>query len=147
MATMATRTMSIRIEGTDSPARSCTGPDGVAIGIQRGKEVLETVPSSSVEPCFHAEVEVTGDGDDIDFRGPYTHGARGDRFLYLAWVGIRDGSMVARIKLKLADISPHLLEKAADGGTLVGRLSLVNAQGRPVSGSVRPPHVAWAVDT
>jgi hypothetical protein len=139
-------TVVLRIEGTDPPAASCPGPDGVAIGIQRGPTVIDAMPSSTPDPRFHAELEIVTDGEATDFRGAYVHGPRGDRFLYLAWVGIRDGNMVARIKLKLADIDPGLLETAASsGGPLIARLRLVNPQGRPVSGSVRPPNVEWVL--
>jgi len=146
MTATASRTISVRIEGTDPPARSCAGPDGVAIGIQRGKEVLEQVPSSTASPIFHGKIDITTGEGALDFRGPYAHGIRGDRFLYLAWVGIRDGGAVARIKLRFADVDDGLLANAAGGDTLVGRLSLVNPQGRPVSGTVRPPAVTWSLE-
>lgn len=144
----ATRTIQIVIEGVDGPGRACPGPDGVAIGIQRGTEVLEQAPSSCETPTFRAEVEVatTGEGGEPDFRGPWVHGPKGDRFLYLAWVAIRGGDLVARIKLKLADIDPALLAEAATGGgTLLARVRLVNRQGKPASGTVRPPDVTWSL--
>ena len=141
-----TTTIVLRIEGADPPVASCPGPDGVAIGIQRGPMVVDAVPSSTPAPRFHAGIDIVTGDDATDFRGPFVHGPRGDRFLYLAWVGIRDGSMVARIKLKLNDIDPGLLETAAtNGGPLVARLRLVNSQGRPVSGTVRPPNVTWSL--
>lgn len=140
--------VAVRIVGVAGPGRSCPGPDGIALGIQRGKEVLDAVPSSSEEIRFDASFEVIQGDDAVDFRGPYVHGPKGDRFLYLAWVGIRDGEMVARIKLRLNDIGPGLLAAAIrDGGTLVATLPLVNAQGKPASGSVRPPVVQWSLDS
>ena len=141
-----TRTIEVVIEGIDGPGRACPGPDGIAIGIQRDKEVVDAVPSSTASPRFHATIGVTGEDDATDFRGPFVHGPKGDRFLYLSWVGIRDGALHARIKLKLADIDPALLAQPADTGTtLTGRVQLVNAQGKPASGTVRPPQVTWSL--
>ena len=138
--------VAVRIVGDGGPGRSCPGPDGIALGIQRGKEVLDAVPSSSEEIRFDAGIEVFQGDDVLDFRGPYVHGPKGERVLYLAWVGIRDGEMVARIKVRLHDIDPGLLEAAVrDGGTLVATVPLVNAQGKPASGSVRPPLVQWSL--
>jgi hypothetical protein len=141
------RALTIRIEGTDPPSRSCPGPDGVAIGIQRVKEVIDQVPSSTETPCFTATVNLVPGDAEPDFRGPFVHGPKGDRFLYLAWVGRRDGATIARIKLRLGEIDPALIRQAAAGGaTLTGRLRLVRDDGRPVSGSVRPPAVTWSLD-
>jgi Family of unknown function (DUF5990) len=141
-----TRTVEIDIEGIDGPGRACPGPDGVAIGIQRDKDVIDPVPSSTESPRFHATIDITGEGEATDFRGPFVHGPKGDRFLYLAWVGIRDGALHARIKLKFADIDPALLAQAAGSGAVIkGRVQLVNAQGKPASGSVRPPRVTWSL--
>jgi hypothetical protein len=143
---ITTRTIEVEIEGIDGPGKACPGPDGVAIGIQRDKEVIDPVPSSTDSPRFHATIDLTGDGDATDYRGPFVHGPKGDRFLYLAWVAIRDGSMVARIKLKLADIDPALLVRAAESGAVItGRVQLVNSQGKPASGTVRPPRVTWSL--
>jgi hypothetical protein len=143
---MAGTTVAVRIVGDGGPGRSCPGPDGIALGIQREKSVLDAVPSSSEVIRFDAGIEVVQADGTLDFRGPYVHGPKGERFLYLAWVGIRDGELVARIKLRLHDIDPGLLDAAArDGGTLVATVPLVNAQGKPASGSVRPPLVQWSL--
>ncbi len=144
--TRSTHTVPVMIEGLEGPGRTCTAPDAIGIGIQRQSEVVQVVPSSTGSPQFHAEIEIRRDGETMDFRGPFVHGARGDRFLYLAWVSLRDDAMVARIKLKLNDIDPGVLAQARiDGTTLTARLSMLNRQGKPASGSVRPPDVAWTV--
>lgn len=143
---IAGEVIAVRITGVDGPDRSCPGPDGIALGIQRKQDVLDPVPSSSDAIVFDAEIEVVPADGGADFRGPYVHGPKGDRFLYLAWVTVREGEMVARIKLKLADIDPDLIAQAIrDGGTLAVQVRLLNAQGKPASGSVRPPAVTWSL--
>lgn len=142
----STHTVPVVIEGLESPGRTCAGPDAIGIGIQRRSEVEQVVPSGTASPRFSAGIEIRRDGDALDFRGPFVHGPKGDRFLYLAWVSLPEGEMVARIKLKLNDIDPQLLAQAwGDGDALVARLSLRNRQGKPATGSVRPPNVAWTV--
>jgi len=148
---MATRvageTVAVRIIGLDGPGRSCPGPDGIAIGIQREKDVLDPTPSSSDDIRFDASIGVVRRDGAIDFRGPYVHGPKAERILYLAWVAVRGGEMVARIKLRLADIDPGLIDRAIrDDTTLVATLPLVNANGKPMSGGVRPPAVQWSVE-
>lgn len=141
-------TVAVRITGTGGPGRSCPGPDSIALGIQRNKDVLGAAPSSSREIRFDASIEVIERDGTLDFRGPYVHGPKGERILYLAWVTMRDGEMVARIKLRLNDIDRALLDSARQqGGILVATLPLVNAQGRPVSGGVRPPAVQWVLSS
>jgi hypothetical protein len=143
-ASMGT-TIPIRIVGQQAPGATCSGPDSIFLGVQKGKEVVDAVPSSTSEPAFELEIEVEDNEPDSDFCGPYVHGPKGDRFLYLAWTDGIGGPLVARIKLRLLDIEPDLRAAARNGGTLTGTLSLIDAQGRPRSGSIRPPEIAWSL--
>jgi len=44
------------------------------------------VPGDAPEAVFTFTIDaVTGDDGQIDFRGPFVHGKRGARFLYLSW--------------------------------------------------------------
>jgi hypothetical protein len=140
-----THSIAIVIEGYDAPDRTCTGPDGIGLGIQRGSEVVDVRGSSTEVPTFHAELSVVEGADGPDFRGPYVHGSADDRFLYLAWVSLPQSSMVARIKLRLNDIAPEVIEQAVQtGASLHARVRLTNATGKPASGSMRPPQVTWS---
>ena len=145
-ATTSPLTVTIRIEGYDPPGSTCPGPDGIGLGIQQGREVVGVLPSSTESPRFAGEITVVADGETVDFRGPYVHGPKGDRFLYLAWIHLKSREAMARIKLKLSDIDPELLASAAEGGVLTARVRLTNRLGKPASGSVRPPDVAWTLD-
>ena len=133
----------VQIQGIAGPGATCTGPDSVFLGVQRLKDVEQVVPSSAPEPTFRLEAEwVSGEGG-MDVRGPYVHGPKGDRFFYLAWLDGPAGSMVARIKLRVADIPDDVRVAALASGGLEATLALVNARGEPRSGSVRPPDVTW----
>lgn len=144
--TPVSHTIPIVIEGYDAPGRSCTGPDGIGLGIQRGSEVVDVLGSSAEAPLFHAQLSLISGDEGADFRGPYVHGTRGDRFLYLVWVTLPQSSMVARIKLRLNDIGTEVLAQAGQSGaSLHARVRLTNASGKPASGSVRPPAVQWTL--
>jgi hypothetical protein len=145
-ASTSTRTIAFRIEGYDAPGSSCPGPDGIGLGIQQGTEVVGVLPSSTESPRFIGELAMVPVDDAVDYRGPYVHGPKGDRFLYLAWIHLKSRESMSRIKLKLSDIDPELLATAArDGKVLQGRVKLTNRLGKPATGSVRPPDVEWTL--
>src|SRR4051794_5069701 len=107
--------MRLRIVGTDLPGRRFHDAgfteatwDGVHVGIQRGKEVVDLVPADAPEAVFDADIEVRPgrDGRPDQF-GPYVHGRPGGRFLYLSWgVVSADGDfeMFRRAKLWLGHV-------------------------------------------
>ena len=148
--------MQVRIEGHTLPGRVCAPADapepydGVHVGVQRRQEVVELVPGDAPSAAwsFAVTTRVGGDGG-LDFGGPYIHGRRGDRFLYLSW-GTVDAAgtftMFRRAKLNFADVPPAVLAEAASGdSTLVGQLGLTDGWGNPICARVRPPIVTWTV--
>ena len=97
----------IRIVGTRLPGRCFEEFDNVHVGIQRAKDVVDRQPGDSAEVRFEFEVTVVQTPGGADFRGPYVHGVRGARFLYLSWGNLTpDGSwsMFRRAKLPLRDV-------------------------------------------
>jgi hypothetical protein len=140
--------MRVRIVGTNLPGIRFGGREPVHVGVQRRKEVVDLVPGDAAEAVFDFDVDVV---DGPDFRGPYVHGKRGQRFLYLSWGYASDGGgtdfeMFRRAKLHLSAIDDGLVgEAAAGGGVLEGRLSLTDGRGGPRCASVRPPLVEWRV--
>jgi hypothetical protein len=135
----------IEIHGRELPGRDCCGYTDVAVGVQRGREVVELHPADADEIVWAFDVtDVRGRDGAPDVRGPFVHGRPGDRFLYLSWGGVgSDGhrTMFRRAKLML---DPNLLATAA-GATLTGALGLTMADGTPVCAAVRPPSIAWTV--
>jgi Family of unknown function (DUF5990) len=135
--------MQIHVEGTDLPRR-----DGVLVGVQVGKEVVDIVPAtvSSARWAVDVAVVATPDGE-LDVRGRAVHGRRGDRFLYLSW-GTRSAAgeftMFRRAKLMLDAVDPEMLGAAKRGGGLVARLGLTAPDGSPRCAAVRPPDITWS---
>lgn len=134
-------------EGLQGPGGD--GPNGLQIGIQRKSEVVDVVPGTAPRATFSLHVDIVANDDALDFRGPYVHGPRGDRFLYLSWGEVdQDGTfgMVQRMKIRLGVIDRALIERALEHrATLQGTLPLVDGAGRPLSGSVAPDRITWAL--
>lgn len=145
----------IRVTGRELPGLAWCGHERVHLGIQRGREVVDLVPADAEVAVFDLAVGVTVDPEGrADFRGPYVHGRRGERFLYLSWGDVGpDGrfAMFRRAKLHLsglpeADLAgtvPGALAGLAGHGRFEGTLSLTDARGGPLCASVRPPRITW----
>ena len=135
----------LRLTGDNPPGRSCgpsrDKPDGycnVHVGVQRGQEVVLTVPGDQE---LHTEIEIAV--RQGRFSGPFVHGRNGERFVYLSW-GELDGDdfrMFRRAKLQM----DHLDADSLDGRTVEARLSLTDAKGHPTCASLRPPDIEWTV--
>jgi uncharacterized protein DUF5990 len=139
------RAVRIEIRGHSLPGRRCGGYDDVAVGVQRGREVVDVTPADADAATWSFEVtEVRRPDGATDVRGPWVHGRPGARFLYLSWSGTGGGAsgMFRRAKLMLDD--PALLAAAA-GGVLVGRVGLTQRDGTPLCAAVRPPTITWTV--
>lgn len=121
------------------PGLRC-GPHGdVAVGVQVRKDVVDVVPGNSAGHTWRIEATRTDDGD---WRGPAVHGKRGERFLYLVWLGRTAAEpapvMFRRAKLQLDAVPSGL------GPRVVGELGLTDKLGMPVCASVRPPAIRWS---
>ncbi len=137
--------MRIEVRGHRLPGRACAGRAEVAVGVQRGREVVDVHPADADTAVWAFDVtEVVDRAGAPDVRGPFVHGRPGGRFLYLSWDGLgADGTRAVFRRAKLV-LDPALLAEAA-GATLVAELPLTMADGTPVCAAVRPPAVAWSV--
>ena len=149
---VAATTLTVTIEGVDMPGRGCApagageGYENVHVGVQRDREVVELVPGDAPRADWSFEVTMKHLDDGPDFAGPFVHGRRGDRFLYLSW-GVVDGNefeMFRRAKLPFADVPPEVLASASRSGALRCRVVLTDAGGNPRCARVRPPDAVWA---
>ena len=142
--------VSVRIDGFRLPGSTFEGADSIEVGLQRRNDVEQAVRGDADSASFALSVDVVPSADGVDFRGPYVHGRKGERFLYLSW-GRRgnDGSheMFRRAKLHLSAIdSPQVDRALAEQLPLVAELALTDEHGGPVCASVRPPQIHWEVD-
>ena len=136
-------TLTITVHGFDMP-----GTDA-HVGVQREREVIELVPAdaSEAEWTFDVTTKPLDDGS-TDFGGPFVHGRRGERFLYLSWgtVGANgEFEMFRRAKLMFADCRDEVLAEALRRGNLVCRVRMTDAHGNPRCARVREPDATWSV--
>ncbi len=116
----------------------------MVIGVQRGTEVEQIAPATETA-AFDVEVKLVDDGGD--FRGPYVHGRRGDRFLYLVWGRVTPTATFdrfARSKVMLNDVPPDLRRPTRDR-RLVCTVQ-ASRSGAPASGRLRPGEVSWSLE-
>ena len=137
--------MIIEIYGTNLPGRRFGDYENVHVGVQRKAEVVELVPGDAETAVWEVDVTVK-DGAPVDFAGPFVHGKKGDRFLYLSWGAVTPGfAMFRRAKLMLAAVDPGVVEEARQpGARLVCRLGLTGGDGGPRCAAIRPPHIDWS---
>jgi hypothetical protein len=111
-------------------------PEGrLTIGLQRDDALIDPVRVSAssvlvVEPTFR--VEQLPDGTP-NFLGPFAHGPRSARFVYLVWR--RSGAPLGRSKVPLTSIN---WDHVSSGQTPELRVRLVDGQGGPRFATVRP---------
>jgi Family of unknown function (DUF5990) len=147
----------VRIVGVELPGRTCADPrpggveyENVHVGVQRRKDVVDLVPGDTPDAEWNLTVDtVTKDGA-LDQRGPFVHGKRGDRFLFLSWGTVDDANhfeMFRRAKLMFDSVPDELLRTAqASGHRLVGTVNMTHDDGMPRCAAVRPPVIEWTVD-
>jgi hypothetical protein len=145
-------TAQLRIVGRRLPGSSWSGRHGIHVGVQRGTEVVGLVTGDAADAVFDIELDIVAGADgEIDFRGPYVNGRRGERFVYLAW-GEVDGdgvfTMFRRLKLHLTPlIEQETQERVVTAQRIQAILELTDTRGRPLAASVRPPWVTWRLGT
>jgi hypothetical protein len=142
--------LAVRIFGQHLPGLGFDGRSAVHVGVQRGSEVVDIVPGDAPIAVFDFAVRVVEvEAGELDFRGPYVHGRRGERFMYLSWGELGgDGAfaMFRRAKLHLSAIEQPLVRRALKSGARIeAELSLTDGRGGPVCASVRPPRITWSV--
>lgn len=137
-------TATIHIVGRHLPGATWEGRYNVHVGVQRRTEVIDLVRADARQAEFDVPVEVS----DGDYGGPFVHGPREQRFVYLSW-GERasDGTftMFRRAKLRLGLMPPAVVDALAAGGTVHAELSLTDAGGGPIAASVAPELITWRV--
>ena len=138
--------LKVRIIGNQLPGLRFTEREPVYVGIQNKTEVVDPVPGDSKEVVFEFKIEVVN-SKDPDYRGPFIHGKKGERFLYLSWGEVRGKSgfeMFRRAKLHLSVLGSDAVKRAISKGlVLEGVLRLTDEKGGPLCASVRPPKIKW----
>jgi hypothetical protein len=146
-AAMAAEEIEITIEilCTELPA---VEHGALHLGIQHDKLITEVTSPDSKRIVFKPRLRARRNADgSVNFLGPFAHGRKTERFIYLNWVTVNGKvltGMIGRIKLHLNHIKWTAVEKAAAGNhPLKVKLALTNAKGKPVMASVRTNLAKW----
>jgi Family of unknown function (DUF5990) len=131
--------MRLVIEGTNLPGRACGSHRDIHVGVQLRREPVELVAADAPRARWEVDVELLERDGERDFRGPAVQGKRGERFVYLTWGELRDGtfSMFRRAKLMLDDV-PDLTPE-----TVTARVDLTDECGMPRCARLRAPALEW----
>ena len=131
---------------TCAPANAGERYGNVHVGVQRLRDVVDLYPGDAPEARWSFDVVTKYVGDNVDFGGPFVHGRRGDRFLYLSWGVVEGGGfrMFRRAKLHFADVDPEVLAAAVETGHMGCRVHMTDGSGNPRCAHVRPPHAVWS---
>lgn len=135
----------MRIVGTSLPGIRHGDLEHVHVGVQRGRDVVDMVPGDVECAVFELEIDIVGTPQGIDFRGPYVHGKKGARFLYLSWGDLVHGGsfeMFRRAKLDLSVLDTDQLDHAV---AVQAELGLSDSCGAPLCASIRPPKITWKI--
>jgi hypothetical protein len=112
----------------------------VYLGIQKKKEVVNLVAGNARRAIFDFPVDVIFENHSVDYRGPFVHGKKGDRFLYLSWGELEDEkfTMFRRAKLHLSGINrSELKQSIGEPKHFVEVIvDLTDQKGGPVCGSI-----------
>ncbi|HEY0783210.1 MAG TPA: DUF5990 family protein [Thermoanaerobaculia bacterium] len=126
-------------------------PPGVQFAVQRGRdELVDRQIAGTAELRFDVAVQVRDGAGDLDFRGPFVQGKRGDRFVY-----VNSGTLAAqagstwtrRAKVKLGSITQEAVERALReaAGVLVARFAGRAKDGGPACATVPLLDGGWQV--
>lgn len=118
------------------------------LGIQKGDDSVETVPVGLKPIVFRPVLRVRKNADGTaNFLGPFAHGPRTERFIYLNWLAMEHGAPVqqhGRIKLHLNHITQAQVDRAvASGRPIKVTLPLTSKKGGPVFASIRAGACQW----
>lgn len=147
MATEETE-ITIEIVGTDPPGTTVGERHPVHLAIQKDEDVLEPQPADRQQIVFKPTLRARKEADgSVNFLGPYAHGSRTERFIYLVWAVVpRAGhaQMFSRIKLQLNHIKWTDVQKALTRKKPIKvTVSLTDAKGKPVVATVRANLAKW----
>jgi hypothetical protein len=133
--------IALAIHCTDFPGRSFGEYQEIRLGLPRGKVIVESVPGDAQQATFTVPLTVRlREGDLPDFAGPFVHGRRGERFIYLTWTtAAAPDTPFRRIKLPLRDLP---LDGLADG-KLEAHVRLTDPKGAPVAATLSPRNLRW----
>ena len=140
--------IAVEITCTNLPGSTWDERGPIHLGIQKGDEIEDAQSADLERIKFSSTLRVRRHTDgSANFLGPYVHGPRTGRFIYLVWAVIHGKTPIAmagRVKILLNHIGWNDVERAAaNGRSIKVTIPLTDKKGRPVFASVRPDQARW----
>ena len=135
--------VTIEIHCIQLPGTLWDGRGPVHLGIQKDNEIMEAAPADLESIVFRPVLRARKHSDgSANFLGPFAHGPRTERFIYLVWA--TSVAMLGRVKVHLNHITWTQVEKAvARNKPIKVTIPLTNTKGKPVCASVRADASRW----
>ena len=124
------------------------GQEDILLGIQKDEEFFEPSPTNAKRIVFRPVLRARRNTDGSpNFLGPFAHGPKNERFIYLVWATASPASRFGRVKVHLNHLKWADVEKAvARKKPMKVTLELTRGDGKLVYASVRPPGTAkWTL--
>lgn len=140
--------VAIEIICEELPGLLCDGRGPLQLGIQYEQHIIEAGPADRDRLVFRPVLRVRKHTDgSANFLGPFAHGPRSERFIYLNWVVGKSGApgeQIGRIKLHLNHIEYEAAKQAAVRKKPIKvTLQLTSEKGGPVFASLRANKAKW----
>lgn len=123
------------------------GQEGVLLGIQKDEEFFEPAATNVKRIVFRPLLRARRNADgSANFLGPFAHGPKQERFIYLVWATVSPAARFGRIKVHLNHIKWADVEKAVKRKKpMTVTLELTKDDGKLVYASVRPGVAKWVL--
>jgi uncharacterized protein DUF5990 len=121
------------------------GDKGILLGIQKDEDFFEPSPTDLKRIVFRPVLRARRNTDGSpNFLGPFAHGPKNERFIYLVWATVSPAARFGRVKvhlnhLKWTDVTKAVAKKKPIKVTL----ELTRDDGKLVYASVRPGVARW----
>ncbi len=140
--------IAVEIVCTKLPGSKWDERGPIHLGMQQCEEIKDAQSPDLERIKFAPVLRVRRHSDgSANFLGPFAHGPRTGRFIYLVWAAMHGKTPIAmagRIKLMLNHIEWGEVEHAAaKSRPSKVTVPLTDEKGRPVFASVRPDSAKW----
>jgi hypothetical protein len=148
-------TLHVRVVCTELPGIRFVDPSSsdmpvkepVHLGVQKGNDVIDTVPADAKRAVFDVGFRVARQPNGKpNFLGPFAHGTPADRFFYLSW-GVGKGDtlkMFRRLKIRLGHLTWDQIDRSIKSKKpLTVMLKLTDKYGCPLCATPPAEKVKW----
>jgi len=121
------------------------GDKGILLGIQKDEAFFEPAATDVIRIVFRPVLRARRNADgSANFLGPFAHGPKTERFIYLVWATVSPAARFGRVKLHLNHLKWADVSKAgARKKPIEVTLELTRDDGKLVYASVRPGAAKW----